>query len=67
MNQTRLRDFGVDSEVDLSRLTKAERRAYVAIRMNGAGVREHARVTDRSPGTVGNLIRRAETKLGERR
>ena len=67
MSQTRLRDFGIDAQIDLTQLTKAERRAYVAIRLNGAGVREHARQTNRSPGTIGNLIRRAEEKMGERR
>lgn len=29
------------------------------------GVREYARHTERSPGTVGNLLRRAREKLGE--
>lgn len=67
MNQSRLKDFGMDADVDLSVLTPAERRAYVAIRMNGCGVRDHARATDRAPGTVGNLIRRAEEKMGQRR
>ena len=55
------------SEIDLSQLTLAERRVYVAVRLNGMGVRDHARATDRAPGTVGNLLRRAERKLGERR
>ena len=64
MNQTTLQDYGV--EIDLSKLTAAERKAYVAVRMNGVGPREHARATDRSPGTISNLLRRAERKLGVR-
>ncbi|ELY42580.1 hypothetical protein C495_14742 [Natronorubrum sulfidifaciens JCM 14089] len=46
-------------------LTDAEREAYVTCRENGVGVREYARRTDRRPGTVGNLLRRAENKLEE--
>lgn len=67
MSQSRLLHYGLDGEIDLSVLTTKERQAYVAIRVNGTGVREHARATDRSPGTVGNLLRRAERKMGERR
>ncbi len=54
-------DFGPD----LSGLTDAEREAYVVCRENGVGVREFARRTDRRPGTVGNLLARAESKLEE--
>ena len=64
MNQTTLQDYGV--EIDLSKLTAAERKAYVAVRLNGVGPREHARAIDRSPGTISNLLRRAERKLGVR-
>ena len=67
MSQTRLSNYGAQTSVDLSVLTPAERRAYVAIRLNGSGVREHSRATDRSPGTVGNLLRRAERKMGVRK
>jgi len=63
MSQARLSQFGTESDVDLSVLTGAERKAYVACRLNGVGVREHARVTGRSPGTVGNLLRRAEKRF----
>ena len=59
--QASLVDFGPD----LSVLTEAEREAYVTCRENGVGVREYARRTDRRPGTVGNLLRRAENKLEE--
>ncbi|WP_121822931.1 sigma factor-like helix-turn-helix DNA-binding protein [Halostella salina] len=61
--QARLTEFGTRTDVDLSRLTEAQRRAYVAVRLNGVGVREHARKTEREPGTVGNLLRRAEKRL----
>jgi len=50
--QSRLSEFGGNSSVDLSLLTGAERKAYVAVRLNGVGVREHARETDRSPGAI---------------
>ena len=60
MSQTTLWHFESD---ELSKLTPAERTAYVAVRMNGVGVREHARATGRSPGTVGNLLSRADTRL----
>jgi len=40
-------------------------RAYVACRESGIGVREFARRTDRRPGTVGNLLARAEARLEE--
>jgi DNA-directed RNA polymerase specialized sigma24 family protein len=47
-------------------LTDAERRAYLSCRdPGGFGVREYARETGRSPGTIGNLLARAERKLGE--
>lgn len=60
-NQTSLFEY----EPDLSVLTDAEREAYEAVRVDGAGVREYARRTDRRPGTIGNLLARAERKLGE--
>ncbi len=61
--QARLTEFGTETDIDLSELTEAQRRAYVAVRLNGVGVREHARQTEREPGTVGNLLRRAEKRL----
>ena len=54
-----LRDF----EADLSDLTDAEKEAYRACRIRGKGVRAFARQTDRRPGTVGNLLARAEEKV----
>lgn len=59
--QARLTDY----EPDLSVLTEAEREAYRKVRIEGVGPRPLARETDRSPGTVGNLLARAEQKLGE--
>ncbi|EMA27319.1 sigma factor-like helix-turn-helix DNA-binding protein [Halobiforma nitratireducens] len=53
----------VDFEPDLSALTDAEREAYRACRIEGTGVREYARETERRPGTIGNLLARAEAKL----
>jgi len=63
MTQARLSQFGSESDVDLTVLTGAERKAYVACRINGIGVREHVRATGRSPGTVGNLLQRAEKRF----
>lgn len=47
----------------LEALTDAERDAYIAVREYDAGVRAFADQTDRSPGTVGNLLSRVEAKL----
>jgi DNA-directed RNA polymerase specialized sigma24 family protein len=49
-------------EPDLAGLSDAEREVYEAIEQDGYGVREYARKTDQSPGTVGNLLRRARRK-----
>ena len=64
VSQSQLSEFGNTSAVDLSVLTEAERKVYVAVRLNGIGVRKHARETERSPGTVGNLLHRAEQRFG---
>lgn len=53
-------------EVDLSPLSEAEREVYQAVEESGYGVREYARKTDRQPGTVGNLLRRARARLDGR-
>lgn len=52
-------------DTDLSSLSDAEYVAYQAVENEGYGVREYAREAGRSPGTVGNLLRRARRKLGE--
>jgi hypothetical protein len=57
--QTTLGDYAPD----LSALTDAEYAAYMAVNDCGYGVREYARETERAPGTVGNLLARADAKL----
>lgn len=57
--QASLRQFGFRDD----QLTDAERDAYEAVENGDYGVREYARATNRSPGTVGNLLRRARGKL----
>ena len=44
-------------------LTPAERDAFEAVDMGEYGPREYARNTNRSPGTISNLLRRARDKL----
>lgn len=58
--QKTLDDLGWDDD----RLTEAERDVYESVERGPYGVREYARLTDRAPGTVGNLLRRARAKLG---
>lgn len=50
-------------EEDLSPLTDAEREVYEAVEQDDFGMREYARKTGRSPGTVGNFLRRARRRL----
>ena len=52
-------------EADLTDLSDAQREVFEAVEQDGYGVREYARRTDRSPGTVGNLLRRARQRLDE--
>jgi hypothetical protein len=47
-------------------LTDAEAEVYQACVFGDTGVREYARETDRAPGTVGNLLRRARDKRHDR-
>jgi hypothetical protein len=42
MTQARHSQFGTESDIDLTVSTGAERKAYVACRLTGVGVREHA-------------------------
>ena len=51
-------------EEDLSALSEAQREVYEAVVQDGYGMREYARKTGRSPGTVGNLLQRARRRLG---
>jgi DNA-binding CsgD family transcriptional regulator len=46
-------------------LTPAERECFEAIERGEYGVREYARRTGRAPGTVGNLLARARSKVGD--
>lgn len=50
-------------EEDLSTLSDAQREVYEAVEQDDYGMREYARKTGRSPGTVGNLLRRARRRL----
>jgi len=54
-------DRDVD-EHDLDGLTSAELDAYLTCELAHVGVRRFARKTERSPGTVGNLLRWAREK-----
>jgi len=46
-------------------LTEAEREVYLAVDEGEFGPREYARETERSPGTVGDLLSRAREKIDE--
>jgi hypothetical protein len=48
-------------------LSPAELDAYLTCDVAGVGVREYARLSGRSPGTVGNLLNRARKKMEGRR
>ncbi|WP_436934996.1 SWIM zinc finger family protein [Halovenus marina] len=54
-----------DVQIQVSRgMTSAELDAYLTCELGQTGVREYARKTDRAPGTIGNLLRRARNKAG---
>jgi hypothetical protein len=48
-------------------LTPAELEAFLTCELGETGVREYARKTNRAPGTLGNLLRRAHEKVGGQR
>lgn len=52
-------------ERELRGLTAAELDAYLTCELAHVGVREYARTTGRSPGTVGNLLGRARQKADD--
>lgn len=54
-----------DVTADVAGLSPAEREVFRMVERGPYGPREYARQTDRSPGTVGNLLRRARRKLEE--
>ncbi|WP_225334898.1 sigma-70 region 4 domain-containing protein [Halomicrobium urmianum] len=56
--------FGRPRDADLTTLTPAQQDAYLHVDLGGEGVREYARRTDRSPGTVGNLLADARENVG---
>jgi len=62
MSQERLAEYG--ASLDLDPLTEAERRAYVAVRLNGIDAKDHGLATGRSRRVVQNLVAKAERKLG---
>lgn len=64
--QLSLSDFDESGLRDLSDLTEAEREVYIAVEREGVPVRQLARETDRRPGTVGNLLKRARLRLDDR-
>ena len=64
-SQTNLQEWG--AEVDLSLLDNDdETRAFVAVRMNGVSVRDHADARDVDQETVEHLLAKAERKMGLR-
>jgi DNA-directed RNA polymerase specialized sigma24 family protein len=65
VTQLSLEEFAEGDE-NLDVLTDAEREVYEAVEEDGVGVRELARETDRRPGTVGNLLKRARLRLENR-
>jgi DNA-binding CsgD family transcriptional regulator len=52
-----------DELADLTDCTRAEAEVLAAVRYGHRGVREFARETNRSPGTVGNLLARGRRKI----
>ncbi|MFC7115830.1 hypothetical protein ACFQH2_13965 [Natronoarchaeum sp. GCM10025703] len=44
-------------------LSEAELEAYETVELGTSGVREFARQTDRKPGTISTLLRRARRKI----
>lgn len=65
MTQLSLTDFEEDELRDLSELTDAERGVYIAVEREDIPVRQLARETNRRPGTIGNLLKRARLRLGD--
>lgn len=64
LQQSSLFRYESEAVPDLSALTDAEREVYEAVEQGEYGPRGYARETERSPGTVSNLLRRARRKLG---
>lgn len=65
-NETKARWITTDADLSrlLSRLAPREKEAFILVRGQGISFRQTARYMGvRSPGTVSNLVRRAERKL----
>lgn len=56
--------FEFESDEGTQELTDAERDVWENIENGPHGPREYARKTNRSPGTIGNLLSRAWEKKG---
>lgn len=66
MRQMNLSSFeDVDVGPSREELTPAERDVFEAVDEGPYGAREYARETNRSPGTISNLLRRARDKISE--
>jgi DNA-directed RNA polymerase specialized sigma24 family protein len=57
--QTSLSRFERDDQEPINQLTDAEREVWDEVETGPYGAREYAEATDRSPGTISNLLRRA--------
>lgn len=67
MTQLSLEDFAEEGDGEnLDVLTDAELEVYVSVERGDTGVRELARESNRRPGTVGNLLKRARPRLEDR-
>ncbi|WP_058992737.1 SWIM zinc finger family protein [Haloarcula sp. CBA1127] len=56
-----------DEPTAFNQLTPAELDAYLTCDLGSLGVREYARLSGRSPGTIGNLLRSARDEMEGRR
>jgi DNA-directed RNA polymerase specialized sigma24 family protein len=67
LTQLSFTDFSDEGDGEnLDILTDAELEVYIAVEEEGIGVRELAHETDRRPGMVGNLLKRACLRLEDR-
>jgi hypothetical protein len=56
-----------DDPTRYDELTPAELDSYLHCQLGSLGVRQYARQSDRSPGTIGNLLRSAREKMEDQR
>jgi hypothetical protein len=64
--QSSLFDFEAGGLRDLSELTDAERNVYIAVKREEKAVRQVPRETNRRPGPVSDLLKRARLRLDDR-